>query len=316
MMHIIKLIRLPNLLIVALTMYLMRYAVAEPLVQLFFFELQMSHFEFALLTLATVLVTAGGYVINDYFDTKTDLLNRPSTVIVGKHIKRRSAMALHISINTLAVLLGFYVAYQIGKLQFGFIFVFVSGLLWFYSATYKRQFLIGNIIVALLTAMVPLLVVVFEIPALYDKYAFMLAERGHSLDFLFYWMLGFSYFAFLSTLIREIIKDIEDFEGDEAFGRNSLPITLGIFYTKLIVILLIIALIASLVGIYFWFLPDKITLLYFIFALIVPFLALIFFVVRASDKKQYHFASNFTKIIMLMGLGYAVAVYFIIQQMS
>ena len=121
--------------------------------------LQTKWFDFIILVLSTVLITAGGYVINDYFDIRTDLINRGS-IIVGNTISRRKAMMYHNLFNILGVAGGFYVAWRIGYFWLGVLFLLVSGLLYFYSATYKRQFLIGNIVVAFLTAMVPLMVVV------------------------------------------------------------------------------------------------------------------------------------------------------------
>ncbi|NJO93104.1 MAG: UbiA family prenyltransferase [Chloroflexia bacterium] len=128
----------------------------------FDFVLQMSEFDFFILMLATVCLTAAGYVINDYFDTKTDSLNRPKTVIVGKSISRRSAMAIHIVLNAIGVIGGFYASWKVGHPKFGFIFVLAAGILWYYSTTYKRQFLVGNLIVSLLTAMVPLMVILLK----------------------------------------------------------------------------------------------------------------------------------------------------------
>ena len=131
--------------------------------------LQFPWYYFILLVAATVLITAGGYVINDYFDIKTDLINK-GKVIVGTKIPRRKAMMWHSIFNIAGVLLGFYISYKAGYIWLGILFLIVSGLLYFYSASYKRQFLIGNIIVAILTAMVPMLVVFYEWPALYKYY--------------------------------------------------------------------------------------------------------------------------------------------------
>ncbi len=131
--------------------------------------LQFPWYDFILLVAATVFITAGGYVINDYFDIKTDLINK-GKVIVGTKIPRRQAMMWHTIFNIAGVLAGFYLSYKEGYIWMGTMFLVVSGLLYFYSASYKRQFLIGNIIVAILTAMVPMLVVFYEWPALYKYY--------------------------------------------------------------------------------------------------------------------------------------------------
>ena len=204
MISFLKLIRLPNLLIVAGTQYLMRFAIIGSILGFynksangaFEFMLQMSELDFFILVLATVCLTAAGYVINDYFDTKTDSLNRPKTVIVGTKISRRSAMALHIVLNAVGVIGGFYASWKIGHPKFGFIFAIAAGILWYYSTTYKRQFLIGNLIVAILTAMVPLMVVLFEIPVLNKAYSATLLEYEHNFNSIFNWVIAFSFFAF------------------------------------------------------------------------------------------------------------------------
>src|SRR5665811_1163028 len=178
MKEFLKLIRWQNLIMIITTMILMRYAVLASLISKIGvilikgsgeeipMTLQSPWYDFALLILATVFITAGGYVINDYFDIKTDLINR-GKVIVGTKIPRRQAMMWHNIFNITGVAAGFYVSAKAGYIWIGILFLIVSGLLYFYSASYKRQFLIGNLVVAVLTAMVPLLVVVYEWPALY-----------------------------------------------------------------------------------------------------------------------------------------------------
>jgi 4-hydroxybenzoate polyprenyltransferase len=265
-------------------------------------------------------ITAAGYVINDYFDMKTDLVNRPSTVIVGKQISRRWAMTLHIFLNSLGILTGIYLSWHVGMLGFGIAYVLAAGLLWFYSTTYKRQFLVGNLIVSVFTAVVPFVVVIFEVPLLNKTYGEIMIAGGMNFNNLIAWVGGFAFFAFLSTLIREIIKDVEDFEGDAAFGRNTLPIVLGIRMTKILVILLIVFMIFSLVYVYAVYLLrkpggeiDLLSLLWFGLMLVLPFLYLIFRLIAARDKSEYHFCSNLTKLIMLAGILYSVVFYIIIH---
>ena len=266
-------------------------------------------------------ITAAGYVINDYFDTKTDLLNRPSTVIVGRKISRRGAMTLHIILNSLGVLTGIYLSWYIGLLSLGVAYILAAGMLWFYSTTYKRQFLIGNLIVAIFTAIVPFVVVVFEVPMLNKVYREVLIANDMNFNVILAWVGGFAFFAFLSTLLREIIKDIEDFEGDAAYGRNTLPIVLGIKSTKLIVAVLILATVAALGFVFLKFLrygpsgsPDLLSLSWFAAALIIPFIVLLLRMLKAVTKEDYHRCSNLTKTIMLAGILYSFIVYYIIHQ--
>ncbi len=323
MLHFFKLIRIQNLLIIALTQYLMRWCIVKPILNSFpiennfvvnFYELevQFSEFHFFLLVMATVFLTAAGYVINDYFDRKTDLVNRPETVIIGKDINRRAAMIWHVLFNTLGILFGIYLAFVVRVWQLGFIFIITAGVLWHYSTSYKRQLLTGNLLVAVLTACVPILVSVFEMPGLNRVYRELI--YGYNVRFydIFYWTAGFGYFAFMTTLIMEIIKDVEDFEGDDAYGRNSLPIILGIKWTKTIVAVLISISILSLAFIYFNYLQDVYTLVYFAF-LAFLFITVLYLTLKADTKKKYHIASKLTKILMLAGIFYAPLVWYILS---
>ena len=318
MKEFFKLIRWQNLLIVILTMFLMRYAVIEPVIgkigvilrqgtgEEIPMTLRFSLFNFILLVFATVFITAGGYVINDYFDIQTDLINK-GRVIVGTRIERRQAMMLHNIFNLAGVALGFYISWRSGYLWLGVLFLIVSGLLYFYSASYKRQFLIGNLVVAILTAMVPLLVGFYEWPAIYRYYT-VNAISVPDFSFIFYWIGGFALFAFLTTLTREIIKDIEDFEGDIAYGRNTLPVVLGRITSKIISVSLIIITIVMLYLICYFFLFDKITLIYVSVAIVMPLIYVVFMVFRSVDRKQMHSASRMMKIVMLSGILYSVVV--------
>ena len=311
MLHILKLIRIQNLLIIVATQSFMRWLIIEPILQQLNFELQFSNLNFALLVVATVALTAAGYVINDYFDTKTDTVNRPETVIVGKQISRRQAMTLHVILNIVGILSGMYISWYIGLYQLGIIYIAITGILWYYSTTYKRQFLIGNVIVALLTALVPLMVVLYEIPTLNAEYQEVLIRQ--KIDFMnaFAWVAGFSFFAFITTLTREMIKDIEDFEGDCAYGRNTVPIVLGATNTKIIISILIAGTIAALITIFVLFLTGSVvTLWYFILGLILPLVVLSISIIRAKTKENYHFASNFIKVIMLIGLLYSFVFFY------
>jgi 4-hydroxybenzoate polyprenyltransferase len=314
----LNLIRWKNLLIVILTMVLMRYAVLASVVSRIGIilnsgpgeeipmVLQFPLFEFILLVAATVFLTAGGYVINDYFDIKTDLINK-GKVIVGTRVPRRQAMMWHNIFNIAGVSLGFYISWKDGYFWLGIMFLLVSGLLYFYSASYKRQFLIGNIVVATLVAMVPLLVAIYEWPALYRFYS-LNAVSLPDISFILYWVGGFAVFAFLTTLTREIIKDIEDFEGDIAYGRNTVPVVTGILAAKIISISLIALTVALLYLVWYLFINDKITLLYMSIAVVLPLLYVIFKVVVSNNRKQLHNASSIMKVVMLTGILYSLVV--------
>lgn len=323
MKAILKLIRWQNLIMVAMTMVLMRYAVIEPVISKINvvlisgaegeipMTLQWPWYNFFILVAATVCITAAGYVINDYFDIKTDLINR-GEVIVGTRVPRRLAMAWHNVLNIIGVGAGFYISWKAGYVWLGTIFLVTTGLLYFYSASYKRQFLIGNIVVALLTSMVPLMVVIYEWPSLFRFYE-VNAMAPPQLGLLFYWVGGFALFAFLTTLIREIIKDIEDFEGDLAYGRNTLPIVIGILSSRIVAASLILITIVLLYIVWYFFLADTITLVYISATLALPLLVVIFQLIKGSNRKQLHSASRLMKIIMIAGILYSVIVKIILN---
>jgi 4-hydroxybenzoate polyprenyltransferase len=322
MKEFLNLIRWQNLLMIVLTMVLMRYAVLAPLISKISvvllngsgneipMTLKFPWYDFALLVTATILITAGGYVINDYFDVKTDLINK-GKVIVGTKIPRRQAMMWHNILNIVGVSLGFYISYKAGYLWLGALFLVVSGLLYFYSASYKRQFLIGNLVVAILTAMVPMLVVFYEWSALY-KYYTLFAISPPDYDFIVYWVGGFAVFAFLTNLIREIIKDIEDFEGDQAFGRNTVPVVLGVLSATIVSISLIIITIVLLYLTWHFFISDPITLVYLSVAIVLPLSFVVYKLTKSNEKKHLHTASNMMKLVMVTGVLYSVVVKLIL----
>jgi 4-hydroxybenzoate polyprenyltransferase len=323
MKSFIKLVRWQNLLIVALTMIMMRYCIIEPVIsrisilpvsggdRMIPLTLQFPWYDFIILVAATVMITAGGYVINDYFDIRTDLINR-GEVIVGTKIPRRQAMMWHNILNIGGVAAGFYVSWKAGYFWLGIMFLVVSGLLYFYSASYKRQFLIGNLVVSFLTAMVPLLVAIYEWPYLY-RYCQLNAVSPPDLSLLFYWVGGFSVFAFLTNLAREIVKDIEDFEGDNAYGRNTLPVVTGILTSRIISACLVLLIIISLYLVWYFFINDLITLLYITVAIALPLVYVIFRLLSSRRREQFHSASRMIKIVMLTGILYSVVVMIIIK---
>ena len=318
----LKLIRWQNLLMVILTMVLMRYAVLAPLIsrmgvvllngngQEIPMTLQSPWYDFIILVAATVFITAGGYVINDYFDIKTDLINK-GKVIVGTKIPRRHAMMWHNTFNIAGVAAGFYISYKAGYIWLGTLFLIVSGLLYFYSASYKRQFLIGNIIVALLTAMVPILVVFYEWPALYKFYKPNVVSLPQ-INIILYWVGGFALFAFLTNLTREIIKDIEDFEGDAAYGRNTVPVIIGILSAKIVSLCLIFITIVLLYLVWYFFINDTITIIYISVTIVLPLLFVIYKIISSSERVQLHHASSLMKIVMITGVLYSVVVKIIL----
>jgi 4-hydroxybenzoate polyprenyltransferase len=288
----------------------------SPLLQINGLSLQMTNLQFVLLMLASVFITAGGYAINDYFDRKIDTVNSPDDVVVGRSISLRNTMAIHLILTSVGIILGILVAYLVHFIYLSLFFILGSGILWFYSTTYKRQALIGNIIVAIITGMIPMLVWLFELPLIYRNLHEALLDQEINLYYIFKWVAGFSCFAFILTLIREIIKDAEDIKGDVSFGRKTIPALLGMRVAKIIIIALIAFTIFVLFMVCRIFLPDKYTLAYVSLFLILPLIYVAYLIIKADNAKKYHTASIIIKCIMIAGLLYVILANYLINHLK
>ncbi|MFZ4402395.1 MAG: geranylgeranylglycerol-phosphate geranylgeranyltransferase [Bacteroidales bacterium] len=287
-----------------------------PILQTYGFETVFESGSMTLLILATVLIAAGGNVLNDYFDIKIDLINRPDKVIVGNIISRPATMIYYQILTGLGILCGLYLAYIASSFTLCFIFIIVPGLLWFYSASYKRQFLTGNLIVAFMAALSILVVGITQLAFLEKVYGNLIFETP--IPSIFYgWIGGFALFAFLCTWIREIIKDIEDEIGDREMECRTMPIKWGIAKTKLFLYALIILTVAGLFvinGLFIHF-EGSLTIRYIIFGLAIPFIALIYMIFAAKSVADFHQASTLSKVIMLIGILYSFVFYFLQAKM-
>jgi 4-hydroxybenzoate polyprenyltransferase len=306
------LVRWSNLLIVAVTMYLLRHFIVLPILESNGYTSLVSHLYFGLIVLATLCIAGAGYVINDYFDRKADLINRPGKVILGRILSRRAGMIWHIILNTVGIGLGVFASYKIGAFKHSIIFVFMSGLLWFYSTTYKRQVLLGNLVVAFMVAMVPLLVLLYEVPLLWYQYKNIFAMDPAALTAIFSWITGYAIFAFVLSLAREIVKDLEDFEGDFAFGRQTIPIRWGAAVARTIALSTVIVSLLAIIVVALRFTDSFIVIAYIALAVVLPVIWLLVILWKALTKKSYHICSNLLKLIMINGILFtAVAYYFI-----
>lgn len=297
-----KLIRYPNLILIAASQYLLRYCILLPLMSIEYPPIKpsLSHFDFALLVFATILIAAGGYAINDYFDIRIDRINKPHKIIVGRLISRRKAMLTHTVFNILAVLIGTYLSIKVHNYKLASIFIIVSVLLWTYSLKYKAYFIIGNLIVALVSALTILLVWIFEKYALVADIQFVKDVFGY-LKFILW---AYVAYAFITSLIREIIKDIEDVEGDKKVGCSTIPVVIGIQKTKYILLALCFITVASLCYVSYLAHSLGLTLIfwYILILLVLPFIYMIYIIVIAKNKNDYGFLSNITKFIMVSGV--------------
>lgn len=227
-------------------------------------------------------------------------------------------MILHAVLNIIGIGSGVYLAFYIDLPSLSLVFMIATGLLWFYSTNYKRQFLVGNLSVAFLTGLVPLMVVLFEIPLLNKEYGEVMLRNNATFNYIFAWVGAFSFFAFLTTLIREVIKDAEDFEGDRAYGMKTIPIVLGSLWTKVLLVTLIAGTAFMLIALLLKYIVfsvepmDYISLIYFGLFLVLPLILLAIQVLSANSKKGFRRASGLIKLVMLAGILYSVLVFYLI----
>ena len=304
----LRLVRYPNLFFVVLTQYFFQYLIVVPILSHAGMSATLIDINFALLVLSTVLLAAAGYIINDYFDVKMDAINKPRKLFISKSIKRRPAILAHQIFTSVAIVIGIYVAWVTGNVKLAFINPIVATLLWYYSTSYKRQPFIGNFIVAFLTALVIPLLVFYEQPLFHPQNnEELMAAYGIFIRTFFYFI-----FAFLVSLIREIIKDMEDIEGDETYGCRTLPIVFGIPKTKLLVYFLCVVVIGlvALVQSPFMRVHDYARVIYLFQTVQFPVFLIMWLLLRADTQKDFNRISTLVKVVMLMGIFTMAYFYF------
>lgn len=263
----------------------------------------MSLFEFCLMTLSIVLITAGGYIINDIFDVSIDVINKPDKVFIGNYISSKKAYIFYYIFNGIAVLIGFYLGYVTKSINLGLLFLVPIAVFYFYSLKYKRLFLWGNIAVSFLTSSLIILVWLFEFYNTH-KNEIVFAEGIQIYRIITHFILSYSFFAFLTTIIREIIKDIEDIEGDSKWGCTTLPIVVGKDNTKKTAS--IISILGAVSVIFFQYKLKALNMDYMAYLLVIvvqiPYLYLAVKLWKATEKADFHFLGNFVKLILLLGI--------------
>ena len=310
-----KLIRWSNLLIIALLMFIIRHFIFQAGLP-GLFSLQLDVFNFSLLVLSVVLIAAGGNIINDIYDQETDEINKPHKKIIGTHISETMGWVFYLLCTVLGIGIGYYLAHYFLKDNSFLLFHLISpALLWVYASNLKKTALIGNIVVALLAAFVPLAVLTFEYGAMLLTYwdVIQMNVLGNPFQYMFDWTFYLALFAFITTLIRELIKDIEDVEGDEQTQMKTLAVKMGIEKTTnaavilsalTAVLLLVSALKFSL------FEHNRIAILVYQIIVLIGLIVLSITKLRkAENKQQFHSISTLWKIIMLLGFGTCIISY-------
>ncbi|MEI7500648.1 MAG: geranylgeranylglycerol-phosphate geranylgeranyltransferase [Bacteroidota bacterium] len=300
---VMQLIRLPNVFIIILTQFMVRFCIIEPFIYSDHTYAVSIFPDFLVLVLATVLIAAGGYIINDYFDVKIDSINRPEKIVVNKLITARAAIKLHMLLNGVAIILGFYLAFRVKAISFGLLFPFISGLLWIYSAKYKRVVFWGNFIVASSTAFVILMVWLFEFFWLRLN-AELFVTVITNIRWVTHVFLGYAIFAFLISMVREIIKDMEDAEGDESYGCRTIPLVAGIERTRYLIaaIILVTMVLLGYAQLILYRLNMNMVFWYFFITVQFPLVYLLAKLFGAREKQDYHNLSNLCKLIMVAGI--------------
>ncbi len=293
MMQLLNLIRFKNLLMIAFVQIIGKYVLFDA----FGVFTALNTMQFSALVLATVCIAGAGYTINNLQDLQTDLINKPEKVVVKKHISENTAYNVYFALTIIGALLGLYVSNAIGKNAFFAIFVLSAGLLYMYSNTFKPMTLVGNIIVSLLVAFSILIVGVFDLSP-------VITEQNKSFQLnMFSVLADYAIFAFIINFIREIVKDIEDTNGDYKLGMKTLPIVLGQSRTaKICFALCVVAIMLVMYYISTYFYRLTFVILYMLALVVAPLIYCAIKLFSAKQKAEFSQISMVLKVVMFTGI--------------
>ena len=314
----LKLIRVGNLSIIALSLSLFYYLIIIPVHQniLQITLIPFSDKEFVLFVLSVLLLAAGGNVINDYFDFELDKEFKPQRPLASGLMSLDAAMYLHMFFVFCGIGLGFYLGWRNNNFHLGYLYVITALLLYIYSSFLKKIPLAGNIVVAGLSAFVFVLPIIFEADYLRLIHAAHLFENTpFAFAILMEQMKFYAGFAFATSLAREVIKDIEDHEGDAEYKINTFAVEYGDGAAKWLSISIMLALLAGLgYFMYHFFHSGALKdMTYLGIAVALPVIVTIALAVIAKEKKDYSRISSMLKLIMLLGILSIPAFHFFHQ---
>lgn len=296
----LQIIRWQNLVFIGITQVLFHYCILQPNLATVQQQPKISGLYLLLISAASILIAAGGNIINDYFDLNIDKINKPHKLIVEKHISRRYAIFLHLLLSLAGIMCSVFVAHRLNILWLGMANTIAVLLLFIYSASLKKKFLIGNILVSTLTAWVIMILALPEYEVL------ILDPQNKNEVFNKMFRLGILYasFSFVISVIREVIKDMEDVDGDRKYDCKTMPIVLGLNATKVFVAVWLIVLIALLViaQIYVIRFGWWLSIIYAICCLIIPLCIVLKKTFAAQSAANFHKLSSNIKWIMLAGI--------------
>lgn len=264
--------------------------------------------------IASTFIAAAGYIINDYFDIQIDIINKPQRIVINKFIKRRWAIVWHLLLSTLGILISLYVSFKTGAWLIAAVNTFCVALLLFYSTTFKRKLLSGNLIIAALTGWVILVVYIFGGADIFSLQGWSSQVANLNVPKFFKFTMLYTSFAFIMTLIREVVKDLEDMEGDRKYKCETMPIVWGVPAAKIFTAVWISVCIAilAILQLYAWQSGWWWATLYILFLTILPMVVLLQKLYNASTSANYHTLSNIVKIVMLAGILSMLFVKFIL----
>jgi 4-hydroxybenzoate polyprenyltransferase len=296
-----RLIRWVNLVFIIVTQAIFFYCIVEPIFYKAALVPNLKGIHFWLLVISYVSITAGGNIINDYFDLNIDLVNKPQKVVVDKTIKRRWVIVWHILLSIVAISLGFYLDKYTGIKFLGWVNLFWVLVLFLYSASLKKKFLIGNVVIAAGVAWIVFVVTFCEsnqLLAVFRGEVQLQLKKISQLTFIY------GGFAFIICLIREVVKDMEDIEGDRRYGCKTMPIVWGINASKVFTAVWLIVLMATIVLALFFAIQLKYWLLapYMLIAVLIPSFIAFRLLYQAQTSQQFHKVSTWVKVIMFTGI--------------
>jgi 4-hydroxybenzoate polyprenyltransferase len=290
----LRLVRWQNLLFIVITQCCYEYGIYLPIYKTH--DLR----QFILLVIASVLIAAAGYIINDYFDLNIDQINKPDKVVVNHGVSRRWAIFWHMLLS----LLGFFCT-VLALSPFHFWYLIFANLicivlLWLYSTNFKRQLLIGNIVISLLTSWVILIIFFSKSPISLQA----VTSPDQAAIRLFRLTMLYAAFAFVISLIREVLKDMEDRMGDQQYGCRTMPIVWGLQASRVFIYVWIIVLAGTLlllqvyVVAYGWWL----SIAYCLLLIVLPLLLILQQLSSAQTQPDFHRLSSWIKWVMLTGI--------------
>lgn len=305
-----RLIRWSNLVFIIITQFLFRYAVLLPILEASGTSSFLTELLFYELVMASVLIAAGGYVINDYFDINIDRINKPDKLVLERLIKRRTAIVWHQLFSISGILLSFHVGWKANHdLVPGICNVVTVLLLLFYSTTYKRKLLSGNLIISFLTSWVILILYLLEFPRLLNNT--ISASELEAMGKILRVTILYASFAFIISLIREVLKDAEDMVGDEKNGCRTVPLIWGIRGAKIFIFVWLFVLIAAVIFLQFYvsFFQWWVSILYSVLFILVPLFRVSILLRTASKPSDFSLLSRKVKWIMFAGISSLIFFY-------